>query len=134
MKKGYISIILTFITLILQAQDINSDIQNLLEKGKILLDSGYREKAKDYFLKSIIISKSPKYREGNPEVFIAIGDIYMNTPSQDKCKLCNAYDCYIRARDIEPRNKKAWERLKDERLKPIIISSNNEFCTTCYRL
>lgn len=129
MKKIYLSAILAFFFSIIHAQINMSAARPFLDEGKTFLQNGNRKEATKAFDKAIRASKEKKYKEGYPEVYTLIGDIYLNATSQNKCNLCDAFAYYTRSRDIEPLQKDIWKKMNDERFKQLI--KDDFFCADC---
>lgn len=81
--------------------------------GKLLLDAKNGKEALKMFDQAIKDSRKKPYKEGHPEIFMLIGDSYLNC-TQKNPELAVAY--YTRARDVEPTNALAWLKLGDGNL------------------
>ncbi|MBL7816596.1 MAG: hypothetical protein JNL70_16365 [Saprospiraceae bacterium] len=128
MKKIYaIAVFNLFISLV-NAQ-VTDEAKRLLDSGKNILMSGNEKEALKTFDQAIRVSKAKPYREGSPEVYMLIGDIYLNAASRNKCYICTAYNYYTRSRDIDPNRKIIWDKMNDERFKP--MKTQVDFCTYC---
>lgn len=81
--------------------------------GKLLLDAKNGKEALKMFDQAIKDSRKKPYKEGHPEIFMLIGDSYLNC-TQKNPEQAVAY--YTRARDVEPTNATAWLKLGDGNL------------------
>ena len=81
--------------------------------GKLLLDAKNGKEALKTFDQAIKDSRKKPYKEGHPEIFILIGDSYLNCTQKNADQ---AVSYYTRARDVEPTNGLAWLKLGDGNL------------------
>jgi tetratricopeptide (TPR) repeat protein len=81
--------------------------------GKLLLDAKNSKEALKVFDQAIKDSKKKPYKEGHPEIFMLIGDSYLNCTQKNPDF---AVSNYTRARDVEPTNALAWLKLGDGNL------------------
>lgn len=81
--------------------------------GKLLLDANNGKEALKTFDAAIRDSRKKPYKEGHPEIFVLIGDAYLNNtrPNAEQ-----AVSYYSRARDVEPKDAKNWLKLGDGNL------------------
>ena len=81
--------------------------------GKLLLDAKNGKEALKTFDSAIRDSRKKPYKEGHPEIFMLIGDSYLNSlfPNPEQ-----AVANYSRARDVEPKAAIAWLKLGDGNL------------------
>ncbi len=120
MKKIHLTLLFALIILSTTNAQINmSVVQPILDEGKSYLQSGNKKEAIKAFYRAIKASAAKPYREGHPDVYILIGDIYMSLSAQNICNLYEANNCYTRARDIEPRHKISLERMADKRFEAL---------------
>jgi tetratricopeptide (TPR) repeat protein len=81
--------------------------------AKLLLDAKNSKEALKVFDQAIKDSRKKPYKEGHPEIFMLIGDSYLNcTQKNPDFAVAN----YTRARDVEPTNGLAWLKLGDGNL------------------
>ena len=90
-----------------------SNPQCLVGMGKLLLDKKNEKEALKTFDQAIRSSKAKPYREGSPEIFMLIGDAYLNC-TQKNIEQADAN--YTRARDIEPKFSTVWIKMGDAKL------------------
>jgi tetratricopeptide (TPR) repeat protein len=119
MKKIHLTLLFAFILSTAHAQLNMSVVQPFLDQGKSYLQSGNKKEAIVAFYKAIKASAAKPYREGHPDVYVMIGDIYMSLSAQNICHLYEANNNYTRARDIEPKHKISLERLADKRFEAL---------------
>ncbi|MBL7816059.1 MAG: tetratricopeptide repeat protein [Saprospiraceae bacterium] len=81
--------------------------------GKLLLDKKNEKEALKTFDSAVRASKAKPYKEGHPEIFMLIGDAYMNGVNKN---LDQADANYTRARDIEPKSATALIKMGDAKL------------------
>ncbi len=87
--------------------------QCLVGMGKLLLDQKNNKEAAKTFDQAIRNSREKRYREGSPEIYMMIGDCYIeSTQKNPEIAVSN----YTRARDIEPKNATYWIHLGDAQL------------------
>jgi tetratricopeptide (TPR) repeat protein len=112
MNQKYLIVMLSFFLFanVVNAQSVLESATKKIEEGKILLDNGKEDEALKFFESAIRLSRVKPYRDGNPNVFMLIGDAYLNCT---KPNIEQAYSFYKRARDIEPRNQAYWEKLRN---------------------
>ncbi len=87
--------------------------QCLVGMGKLLLDKKNEREANEMFENAIRSSKARPYREGHPDIYMLIGDAYLNSinPNVEK-----AVASYTRARDIEPKPAIVWIKMGDAKM------------------
>lgn len=78
--------------------------------GKLLLDAQNGKEALKTFDSAIRDSKKKPYKEGHPDIYMLIGDSYLNSLNPN---IEQAVANYTRARDVEPKSAAAWLRLGD---------------------
>jgi hypothetical protein len=112
MKKIQILTTLIFFvcTLSVKAQSVLDKAKEKVEEGKYFLDNGNQKEALKVFDNAIRLSRAKPYKEGHPDIFMLVGDAFLNCPTAN---IEIAFAFYVRARDIEPRNKKYWEKLSN---------------------
>jgi tetratricopeptide (TPR) repeat protein len=81
--------------------------------GKLLLDAKNGKEALKTFDQAIKDSRKKPYKEGHPEIFMLIGDSYLNCTQKNPDQ---SVSYYTRARDVEPTNGLAWLKLGDGNL------------------
>jgi|GEM_PF-544091 len=87
--------------------------QCLVGMGKLLLDQKNGKEALKTFDQAIRNSREKKYKEGSPEIYMMIGDCYIeSTQKNPEIAIAN----YTRARDIEPKTAMYWVHLGDAQL------------------
>lgn len=129
MKRIYVIVAFNLFIGFVNAQAPSDEVKRLLESGKNLVMSGNGKDAFKTFDQAIIASKTKQFREGNPDVYMLIGDIYLNATPKNNCNICDAYPYYIRSRDIDPNRKIIWDKLNDERFK--LMQTQLDFCDNC---
>jgi tetratricopeptide (TPR) repeat protein len=78
--------------------------------GKLLLDAKNGKEAAKTFDSAIRDSRKKPFKEGHPDIFMLVGDSYLNGVNKDpEMAVAN----YTRARDIDPKNAIYWLRLGD---------------------
>jgi tetratricopeptide (TPR) repeat protein len=82
----------------------------LVGMGKLLLDAKNSKEALKTFDSAIKESRKKPFKEGTPEIFMLVGDAFLNGVNKN-AEQAVAY--YTRARDIEPTNAKTWIKLGD---------------------
>jgi tetratricopeptide (TPR) repeat protein len=82
----------------------------LVGMGKLLLDAKNSKEALKTFDNAIKESRKKPFKEGHPEIFMLVGDAFLNGVNKN-AEQAVAY--YTRARDIEPSNAKTWIKLGD---------------------
>jgi tetratricopeptide (TPR) repeat protein len=82
----------------------------LVGMGKLLLDAKNTKEALKTFDSAIKESRKKPFKEGTPEIFMLVGDAFLNGVNKNP-EQAVAY--YTRARDIEPINAKTWIKLGD---------------------
>jgi tetratricopeptide (TPR) repeat protein len=82
----------------------------LVGMGKLLLDAKNVKEALKTFDSAIKESRKKPFKEGTPEIFMLVGDAFLNGVNKNP-EQAVAY--YTRARDIEPSNAKTWIKLGD---------------------
>jgi Tfp pilus assembly protein PilF len=82
----------------------------LVGMGKLLLDAKNSKEALKTFDSAIKESRKKPFKEGTPEIFMLVGDAFLNSVNKN-AEQAVAY--YTRARDIEPSNAKTWIKLGD---------------------
>jgi Tfp pilus assembly protein PilF len=82
----------------------------LVGMGKLLLDAKNTKEALKTFDSAIKESRKKPFKEGTPEIFMLVGDAFLNGVNKN-AEQAVAY--YTRARDIEPSNAKTWIKLGD---------------------
>jgi lipopolysaccharide biosynthesis regulator YciM len=82
----------------------------LVGMGKLLLDANNTKEALKTFDSAIKESRKKPFKEGTPEIFMLVGDAFLNGVNKN-AEQAVAY--YTRARDIEPSNAKTWIKLGD---------------------
>jgi tetratricopeptide (TPR) repeat protein len=82
----------------------------LVGMGKLLLDAKNTKEALKTFDSAIKESRKKPFKEGTPEIFMLVGDAFLNSVNKNP-EQAVAY--YTRARDIEPSNAKTWIKLGD---------------------
>jgi Tfp pilus assembly protein PilF len=82
----------------------------LVGMGKLLLDAKNQKEALKTFDSAIKESRKKPFKEGTPEIFMLVGDAFLNGVNKNP-EQAVAY--YTRARDIEPSNAKTWIKLGD---------------------
>ena len=85
----------------------------LVGMGKLLLDKKNTKEATALFEDAIRNSRARPYREGHPEIYMLIGDAYLNSINPDVEK---AVASYTRARDIEPKPAIVWIKMGDAKM------------------
>jgi tetratricopeptide (TPR) repeat protein len=112
MKKNhlFVTMILFLFTNVVNAQSVLETATKKIEEGKLLLENGKEAEALKFFESAIRLSRVKLFREGNPDVYMLVGDAYFNS---SKPNIEQAYSFYKRARDIEPRNQAYWEKLRN---------------------
>lgn len=78
--------------------------------GKLLLDAQNGKEALKTFDSAIRDSRKKPYKEGHPDIYMLIGDSYMNSMNPN---IEQAVTNYTRARDVEPKSASAWLKLGD---------------------
>ncbi len=78
--------------------------------GKLLLDAKNGKEALKTFDQAIKDSRKKPYKEGHPDIFMLIGDSYLNC-TQKNAEQAVSY--YTRARDVEPKDANTWLKLGD---------------------
>lgn len=78
--------------------------------GKLLLDAQNGKEALKTFDSAIRDSRKKPYKEGHPDIYMLIGDSYMNSMNPN---IEQAVANYTRARDVEPKSASAWLKLGD---------------------
>jgi tetratricopeptide (TPR) repeat protein len=112
MNQKHLIIILTLFLFanMVNAQSVLETATKKIEEGKILLDNGKEDEALKLFESAIRLSRVKPYRDGNPNVFMLVGDAYLNCT---KPYVEQAYSFYKRARDIDPMNQIYWKKLRN---------------------
>jgi tetratricopeptide (TPR) repeat protein len=112
MNQKHLIIILSFFLFanVVNAQSVLESATKKIEEGKLLLNNGKEGEALKLFDSAIRLSRVKPFRDGNPDVFMLVGDAYLNC---SKPNIEQAYSFYKRARDIEPRNQIYWEKLRN---------------------
>ena len=87
--------------------------QCLVGMGKLLLDQKNGKEAVKTFDQAIRNSREKKYKEGNPDIYMMIGDCYIES-TQKNPEIAVTY--YMRARDIEPKTAAYWVHLGNGQL------------------
>jgi tetratricopeptide (TPR) repeat protein len=82
----------------------------LVGMGKLLLDAKNTKEALKTFDSAIKESRKKPYKEGTPEIFMLVGDAFLNCTNKN-AEQAVAY--YTRARDIEPKDANTWIKLGD---------------------
>jgi tetratricopeptide (TPR) repeat protein len=95
---------------LVNAQSMLETATKKIDEGKILLDNGKEDEALKLFESAIRLSRVKPYRDGNPNVFMLVGDAYLNCT---KPYVEQAYSFYKRARDIDPMNQIYWKKLRN---------------------
>jgi hypothetical protein len=98
MKKIQILVTLLFFIGTIKAQSAFNLVKEDVESGKAFLNNQNRKEAQKMFDKAIRQSKTKKYREGHPDVFMLIGDAYLTCNSPN---LTMAYFTFRRACEID---------------------------------
>lgn len=129
MKRIYVIAVFNLFFSLVNAQVPTDEVKRLLDSGKNLLISGNVKEASNTFDQAIRASRAKPFREGSPEVYMLIGDIYLNAASNSKCNICKANYYYTRSRDLDPNRKIIWDKMKDERFKP--MRTQVDFCDNC---
>lgn len=88
--------------------------QCLVGMGKLLLDAKNGKEAVKTFDQAIRASKAKKFKEGHPDIFMLIGDSYMNCTQKNYAQ---AVANYTRAREINPNNGTYCLRLGESQMK-----------------
>ena len=91
-----------------------SNPQCLVGMGKLLLDAKNGKEALKTFEQAIRASKVKKFREGHPDIYMLIGDAYMNSTQKNYEQ---AVANYTRAREINPNNGTYCLRLGEAQMK-----------------
>jgi tetratricopeptide (TPR) repeat protein len=81
--------------------------------SKLLLDAKNGKEALKTFDQAIKDSRKKPFKEGHPEIFMLIGDSYLNCTQKNPDQ---AVSYYTRARDVEPTNGLTWLKLGDGNL------------------
>lgn len=81
--------------------------------GKLLLDKKNEKEALKTFDSAIRASKAKPYKEGHPDIYMLIGDAYLNC-TQKNVEQADAN--YTRARDVEPKFAPVWIKMGDAKL------------------
>jgi tetratricopeptide (TPR) repeat protein len=87
-----------------------SNAQCQVGMGKLLLDAKNGKEALKTFDQAIKDSRKKPYKEGHPEIFMLVGDSYLNCTQKNPEQ---AVSYYTRARDVEPTQAINWLRLGD---------------------
>ena len=82
----------------------------LVGMGKLLLDAKNAKEALKTFDNAIKESRKKPYKEGHPEIYMLIGDAYLNGINKNPDQAVNNY---TRARDIDPKMAETWIKLGD---------------------
>ncbi len=85
----------------------------LVGMGKLLLDKKNEKEALDLFETAIRSSRGRPYREGHPDIYMLIGDAYLNSQNPN---IEQAVANYTRARDIEPKPAVVWIKMGDAKM------------------
>ena len=85
----------------------------LVGMGKLLLDAKNSDEALKTFETAIRSSKAKPYREGHPDIYMLIGDAYLNSKQPN---IEQAVANYTRARDIEPKPAVVWIKMGDAKM------------------
>jgi tetratricopeptide (TPR) repeat protein len=86
----------------------------LVGMGKLLLDAKNGKEAVKTFDQAIRSSRVKKFKEGHPDIYMYIGDAYMNCTQKN---FEQAVSNYKRAREIDPKNGLYCLRLGDAEMK-----------------
>lgn len=81
--------------------------------GKLLLDKKNEKEALKTFDSAVRSSKMKKYKEGHPDVYMLIGDAYLNCTQKN---IDQAVASYTRARDIDPAPAIVWIKMGDAKM------------------
>jgi tetratricopeptide (TPR) repeat protein len=81
--------------------------------GKLLLDKKNDKEALKSFDMAVRYSKTKSYKEANPDIYMLIGDMFLNCTQPN---IEQAIANYTRARDIEPNRKDVWEKMNDPKI------------------
>ncbi len=87
--------------------------QCLVGMGKLLLDKKNPKEANEIFDNAIRSSRARPYKEGHPDIYILIGDSYLNSINPN---VEQAVANYTRARDIEPKPAIVWIKMGDAKM------------------
>ncbi len=85
----------------------------LVGMGKLLLDKKNQKEAMELFDNAIRSSKARPYREGHPDIYMLIGDAYLNSTQPN---VEQAVANYTRARDVEPKPAIVWIKMGDAKM------------------
>jgi tetratricopeptide (TPR) repeat protein len=85
----------------------------LVGMGKLLLDKKNEKEALELFETAIRSSRGRPYREGHPDIYMLIGDAYLNSKQPN---VEQAVSNYTRARDIEPKPAIVWIKMGDAKM------------------
>jgi tetratricopeptide (TPR) repeat protein len=86
----------------------------LVGMGKLLLDAKNGKEALKTFDQAIRASKAKKFREGHPDIYMYVGDAYMNCTQKNYDQ---AASNYAKAREIDPTKSRYCLRLGDAEMK-----------------
>ncbi len=90
-----------------------SNAQCLVGMGKLLLDKKNDKVAMKTFDDAVRSSKAKPYKEGHPDIYMLIGDAYLNCTQKN---VEQAVAAYTRARDIEPKPATVWIKMGDAKM------------------
>lgn len=109
MKNIQILALLFLFPTAINAQANLEEAKRQVEIGKQLLNSGNSVEASHAFKNAVLSSKQKKYRQGSPEIYVLIGDIYLSNSHKN---IKRALLFYETAYSIEP-NEILWKKFYD---------------------